>query len=44
MRHLVDDLSFESNPADGSVVTMRKTISYAEGSLLAKAIQDSVTL
>ncbi len=41
MRHLVDDLRFESNPSDGSTVTMFKTIEYAEGSLLAKAIEDS---
>ncbi|HVE64198.1 MAG TPA: ATP-binding protein [Mycobacteriales bacterium] len=41
MRHLVDDLRFESNPQDGSTVTMLKTIEYAEGSLLAKAIEES---
>ncbi|HVE97755.1 MAG TPA: ATP-binding protein [Mycobacteriales bacterium] len=41
MRHLVDELRFTSNPDDGSVVTMTKSIEYAEGSLLAKAIADS---
>ena len=39
MRHLVDELHFESSD-DGSVVTMIKTLAYADGSLLAKAIED----
>jgi len=44
MSYLVDDLHFESSPKDGSVVTMRKAIEYAEGSLLAKAIEDTAVL
>ena len=42
MRHLVDELHFESDPNDGSVVTMIKSIEYADGSLLAKAIEQGV--
>ncbi len=42
MRHLVDELHFSSNPDDGSVVTMIKSIEYADGSLLAKAIEQGV--
>ena len=41
MRHLVDELHFASSPDDGSTVTMIKSIEYADGSLLAKAIADS---
>lgn len=41
MRHLVDELRFVSTPDDGSTVTMRKSIDYADGSLLAKAIEDT---
>ena len=41
MRHLVDELHFASTPDDGSTVTMKKSIDYADGSLLAKAIEDT---
>ena len=38
MRALVDDVHFESDPADGTFVRLRKSITYGDGTLLDRAV------
>lgn len=38
MRALVDDVHFESDPEDGTIVRLRKAILYGDGTLLDRAV------
>lgn len=40
IRAMVDRLSFSSRPCEGSVVSMEKTLEYADGSLLDRTLAD----